>query len=136
MFGLCSAALFTSIIPKRYQLALWWLLLYFHLSLPLRDLQSGTLFTNITIGPYARKGLFFDQHETRSIIRHYVSMLNPTLPILDSPVKHLLVDMDELKRFDGGTSQNNINDWLAKRLSDIVIDTYYKFSGTLRLSTK
>ena len=100
----------------------------------LRDLQSGTLFTNITIGPYARKGLFFDQHETRSIIRHYVSMLNPTLPILDSPVKHLLVDMDELKRFDGGTSQSNINDWLAKRLSDIVIDTYYKFSGTQTLN--
>ena len=95
-----------------------------------RDLQSGTLFTNITIGPFARRGLFFDQHETRNIIRHYVSMLNPTLPLLESPVKHLLVDMDELKRFEGGTSQNNINDWLAKRLSDIVIDTYYKFSGT------
>ena len=88
------------------------------------------MFTNITIGPFARRGLFFDQHETRNIIRHYVSMLNPTLPLLESPVKHLLVDMDELKRFDGGTSQNNINDWLAKRLSDIVIDTYYKFSGT------
>ena len=130
LFGICSAHINNpeaiSVITVRVQ----WLLLYFHISLLLRDLQSGTLFTNITIGPYARKGLFFDQHETRSIIRHYVSMLNPTLPILDSPVKHLLVDMDELKRFEGGTSQNNINDWLAKRLSDIVIDTYYKFSGT------
>lgn len=111
-----------------------WLLCIIFSHLLLRDLQSGTLFTNITIGPYARKGLFFDQHETRSIIRHYVSMLNPTLPILDSPVKHMLVDMDELKRFEGGTSQNNINDWLAKRLSDIVIDTYYKFSGTETLN--
>lgn len=117
----------TSIILKQYQ--------YISSSIIFspsrrRDLQSGTLFTNITIGPYARRGLFFDQHETRNIIRHYVSMLNPTLPILESPVKHLLVDMDELKRFEGGTSENNINDWLAKRLSDIVIDTYYKFSGT------
>ena len=41
-----------------------------------RDLQSGTLFTNITIGPYARRGLFFNEFETRNIIRHYVSMVS------------------------------------------------------------
>ena len=117
----------TSIILKRYQ----FISCYYISSFANRDLQSGTLFTNITIGPFARRGLFFDQHETRNIIRHYVSMLNPTLPILESPVKELLVDMDELKRLEKGrtVSQSNINDWLAKRLSDIVIDTYYKFSG-------
>ena len=50
------------------------------------------MFTNITIGPYARRGLFFNEYETRNIIRHYVSMVNPRLPLLESPVKHLLVD--------------------------------------------
>ena len=100
-----------------------------------RDLQSGNLFTNITIGPYARRGLFFDGHEIRSIIRHYVSMLNPTLPILESPVKHLLVDKEELRRFEGGDSQKNIDDWLARRISDILTDTYYKFSGISQSTT-
>lgn len=60
--------------------------------------QSGHLFSNITVGPYARRGLFLDRHETRSIIRHYISMLNPSLPVIDTPVKHILVDVEEIKR--------------------------------------
>ena len=62
-----------------------------------RDLQSGNLFTNITVGPFARTGLFFDRTETRSIIRHYISMLNAKLPILDSPVKKILDDKGEIR---------------------------------------
>lgn len=97
-----------------------------------RDLQSGNLFTNITIGPYARRGLFFNEYETRNIIRHYVSMVNPRLPFLESPVKHLLVDKEALQRTDGGDSPKNVDDWLARRISDILTDTYYKFSGILQ----
>ena len=103
-----------------------------------RDLQSGNLFTNITVGPYARRGLFFDREETRSIIQHYISMLNPKLPLLDSPVKELLVDKDEIRLVKGPISQSNIDDWLSKRLSDIIMDSFYKFSvknGDMHLST-
>ena len=56
-------------------------------------------------------------------------MLNPTLPILESPVKELLVDKEELERTAGGNSRKNVDDWLARRISDILTDTYYKFSG-------
>ena len=97
-----------------------------------RDLQSGNLFTNITIGPYARQGLFFNEYETRNIIRHYVSMVNPRLPLLESPVKHLLVDKEALQRTEGGDNPKNVDDWLARRISDILTDTYYKFSGILQ----
>ena len=97
-----------------------------------RDLQSGNLFTNITIGPYARRGLFFNEYETRNIIRHYVSMVNPRLPFLESPVKHLLVDKEALQRTEGGDNPKNVDDWLARRISDILTDTYYKFSGILQ----
>lgn len=103
-----------------------------------RDLQSGNLFTNITIGPYARRGLFFNEYETRNIIRHYVSMVNPRLPFLESPVKHLLVDKEALQRTEGGDNPKNVDDWLARRISDILTDTYYKFSvrqGDMLIST-
>ena len=56
-------------------------------------------------------------------------MVNPSLPILDSPVKTLLVDKEELLRTEGGESRKNVDDWLARRISDILTDTYYKFSG-------
>jgi len=104
-----------------------------------RDLQSGHLFSNITVGPYARRGLFLDRHETRSIIRHYISMLNPSLPVIDTPVKHILVDVEEIKRSHRGeASSADMDDWLSKRLSDIIMDSYYKFSirqGDLLIST-
>ena len=103
-----------------------------------RDLQSGNLFTNITVGPFARTGLFFDRTETRSIIRHYISMLNPKLPLLDSPVKEILVDKDEIRVVKGPLGQTKIDEWLSKRLSDIIVDSYYKFSvknGDMYLST-
>lgn len=103
-----------------------------------RDLQSGNLFTNITVGPFARTGLFFDRTETRSIIRHYISMLNPKLPLLDSPVKEILVDKDEIRVVKGPLGQTRIDEWLSKRLSDIIVDSYYKFSvknGDMYLST-
>lgn len=103
-----------------------------------RDLQTGNLFTNITVGPFARTGLFFDRGETRSIIRHYISMLNPKLPLLDSPVKEVLVDKDEIRIVKGPIGQSRIDDWLSKRLSDIIVDSYYKFSvknGDMYLST-
>ena len=63
-------------------------------------------------------------------------MLNPTLPILESPVKDLLVDKEELRRIEGGDSHKNIDDWLARRISDILTDTYYKFSGILQSESK
>ena len=103
-----------------------------------RDLQSGNLFTNITIGPYSRRGLFLDRSETRSIIKQYMSMLNPQLPLLDTPVKDLLVDKDEIRHLKGVVSQSNMDDWLSKRLSDIIMESFYKFSvrnGDMHLST-
>ena len=103
-----------------------------------RDLQSGHLFTNITMGPFARRGLFLDRKETRGILRHYISMLNPKLPLLDSPVKELLVDKDEVRLIKGPGGQSLIDDWLSRRLSDIIVESFYKFSvknGDMYLST-
>ena len=103
-----------------------------------RDLQSGHLFTNITMGPFARRGLFLDRKETRSILRHYISMLNPKLPLLDTPVKELLVDKDEVRLVKGAAGHGMLDDWLSKRLSDIIVESFYKFSvknGDMYLST-
>ena len=65
-------------------------------------------------------------------------MLNPKLPLLDSPVKEILVDKDEIRIVKGPMGQTRIDDWLSKRLSDIIVDSYYKFSvknGDMYLST-
>ena len=36
---------------------------------------------------------------------------------------------EALQRTEGGDSPKNVDDWLARRISDILTDTYYKFSG-------
>ena len=103
-----------------------------------RDLQSGQLLTNITAGPFARTGLFFDRKETESIIRHYISLVNPRLPLLDSPVKEILVDKDRVRFVKGPAGQKRIDDWLAKRFADILVESFYRFSvqnGDMYLST-
>jgi hypothetical protein len=53
-------------------------------------------------------------------------MLNPKHPLLDSPVKEIFVD--EIRIVKGPMGQTRIDDWLSKRLSDIIVDSYYKFS--------
>ena len=65
-------------------------------------------------------------------------MLNSKLPLLDSPVKEILVDKDEIRVVKGPLGQTRIDEWLSKRLSDIIVDSYYKFSvknGDMYLST-
>ena len=65
-------------------------------------------------------------------------MLNSKLPLLDSPVKEIHVDKDEIRVVKGPLGQTRIYEWLSKRLSDIIVDSYYKFSvknGDMYLST-
>ena len=40
--------------------------------------------------------------------------MNPTLPLVENPVKHLLVDKEALQRTEGGDTPANIDSWLAR----------------------
>ena len=93
-----------------------------------KDLQTGHLLTNITVGPFAKRGVFFNKKEAKSIIKHYISTINPRLPILESSVKEILVDKDQVQIFKGPFGQEIIDDWLSKRFSDIIVESFYRFS--------
>ena len=103
------------------------------------DLQNGNLFRNISIGPFIKRGLPTTREESKHIIRNYISLVDPRLPLLDSPMKEMLVDMEEIRSHNSGTSSPRVVDnYLASKMADILMDSIYKLSvrnGDVLLST-
>jgi len=98
-----------------------------------RELESGQIFRNISIGPFESRGLLFDRMETRYIIKNYISAANPKLPLIETPIKEIMVDMEEVEK-----TGIHIDAWLATRFTDIVMDSVYWGSvknGDILLST-
>ena len=46
------------------------------------DLQTGNLFRNVSLGPFVKRGLPTNRVETKHIIKNYISLINPRLPLL------------------------------------------------------
>lgn len=103
------------------------------------DLQTGNLFRNVSMGPLLSRGLPTNRLETKHIIRNYISLINPRLPLLKSPMKEMLVDMEEIRGRSGGFSSTKlVDDYLAIKMGDILMDSLYKLSvrgGEIVLST-
>lgn len=102
------------------------------------DLQSGNLFRNISLGPFVQRGLPTSKQETKYIIRNYISVINPQLPLLDSSLKEMLVDMEEVRSHGGHSKHEMVDNLLAHKMADILMDSIYKFSirnGDVLLST-
>jgi hypothetical protein len=103
------------------------------------DLQTGNLFRNVSLGPFVKRGLPTNRVETKHIIRNYISLINPRLPLIHSSMKEMLVDMEEIRKLSHGSSSPHLVDsYLASKVADILMDSVYKLSvrnGDVLLST-
>lgn len=85
-----------------------------------------------------KRGLPTNRLETKNIIKNYISLINPRLPLLDSSMKEMLVDMEEIRSLGHGNDPRLVDTFLASKMADILMDSVYKLSvrnGDILLST-
>ncbi|XP_023321023.1 uncharacterized protein LOC111695815 [Eurytemora carolleeae] len=94
----------------------------------LDSLQRGTLLSKINVGPKQIRGDFIPRMDTEKIIGNLLRMGDPTLPIVNIPVKEMFANTERIPlKIRPLDRRKYVNQWLTHQLTNNAMYTWFTF---------